>query len=433
MTLLYLLQGLANFSFYGLKSLLFLYLTQDLAFPLTDAFNLMAACLALSYGLKLVGGLIPQYLMPMSTSLRSSLFLTLVGVAGLASAEQPLLLPALAFFTIGSGLLRPLIPLIMDRLILPSNRQETYTTFYSVLNVGSFFGFVCCGAAGYFFDRTTAFYLPLIALSIAFFLSYWVKDFGSSKKRPNMYMLLLITLITLTILYFLHLEALWFVLPTLMIGTLLIYGFLYYQASASDKKALRTCFSYALCVVIFVALTDHASGSILVFIERVLRPEFIPAPALVALDPLFVILLAFWVKRNSFEISSRLHLGFLSVAGLFGLLLIIALTKSSFLWLIPVFCLLAFAELLVMPLCLERIFNQSPPHLIGFLAPLWSLAISYGTFLSGKSAALVFSFVSDIPQGFSLIYGGCLGVAVGVALFFSDFKKNISLSPLTNE
>lgn len=416
-------------------------MTEDLGLSLPDVMNLMAVLLSLSYGLPIIGGLLPHYLVSLPVSLRGSLFLILISLALLSFNNQLFLIPALGFFVCGNGLFKPIIPMMLDEICSPSadDRQNTYSYFYGVLNAGSFLGFFGCGIVGYLFGRGTGFYLPLITMALAFVLSLTVKD--TSKKHRSLlktavlFPLILISLILLVTLYLQHLESLWFVIPLMILTTIILYAGVYGRSQATEKVALRSCFLYALCMMLFVSLVEQTTGSALIFIERVFqrtmdlgfwRIEEIPTAVIKSLDPLFILFLIFGIKFpqwvHQFSILKQLKLGFMSLTGVFSIMLLLSLwaiytgDKISISWIFPSFFLLAIGELSVIPTCLERILKNAPASLKGFCAPLWSLATSYGSFMAGKSAALSFQLMSEPIQGFALIYGWCLAGAIGMVV-----------------
>lgn len=415
--------------------------------PIPDVFNLMGACLSLSYALPLAGGLLSQYVVSLPVALRGSLILILLSSGVLMMGGQDFLILALTLFACGNGLFKPLVPLVLDRWIGSSSheRPTVYTRFYGVLNVGSFLGFICCGFVTHFYGPAAAFALPFFAIFLACLLSFKKMD---SEKTPfsslALYFLILSALIGLVMVYLHYLHALGFVFPLIMMGTISVYGIIYYRASLLDRVTIRHCYGYAACVMSFITMAEQATSSIILFMEHFLQREIVvgvlgqitfPVVALKALDPFVVIILVFGLNyaeriRNK-TVFQQIQQGYGALILVFGILVGVAsaasysATKMSVYWILPVFILMAMAELSVLPRCLGRLLELTPPHLKGFFAPLWSLSISYGAFLSGKIATFSFGHTASEASGFALIYGICLGMVVIMSggIFWYRLKK----------
>jgi POT family proton-dependent oligopeptide transporter len=145
-----------RFAFYGMKALLFLYLTQHHAFTDANGYLLLGTYAGLAYALPLVGGLIADRWLGMRKAVIFGGILLVVGQLGMAwtghAAERiadgsriadgtaiQIMYASLAFIAMGVGFLKPNISTIVGRLYAEKDarRDSAFTIFYMGINVGA--------------------------------------------------------------------------------------------------------------------------------------------------------------------------------------------------------------------------------------------------------------------------------------------------------
>ena len=155
-----------RFAFYGMKALLFLYLTQHHKFDDASGYLLLGTYAGLAYALPLLGGLLADRYLGMRKAVLFGGLLLVLGQLGMAytgDAAQGLqgqatpdafavqvMYFSLALIGVGVGFLKPNISTIVGRLY-PDNdprRDSGFTIFYMGINVGAALSSIVVGYVG---------------------------------------------------------------------------------------------------------------------------------------------------------------------------------------------------------------------------------------------------------------------------------------------
>lgn len=152
-----------RFAFYGLKALLFLYLTQHHLFSDKNGYLLLGTYAGLAYALPVVGGLLADKYLGMRKAVTFGGTLMAFGMLGMAykgtqaSAESgadlvalQVMYASLALVAVGVGFLKPNISTIVGRLYIDSDprRDSAFTLFYMGINLGAIFSSLFVGWIG---------------------------------------------------------------------------------------------------------------------------------------------------------------------------------------------------------------------------------------------------------------------------------------------
>ena len=152
-----------RFAFYGLKALLFLYLTKHHAFTDKDGYILLGTYAGLAYALPVVGGLLADKYLGMRKAVSFGGFLMAIGMLGMAyrgHAATPdagadafavqVMYASLALVAVGVGFLKPNISTIVGRLYSDTDprRDSAFTIFYMGINLGAFISSLFVGWVG---------------------------------------------------------------------------------------------------------------------------------------------------------------------------------------------------------------------------------------------------------------------------------------------
>jgi POT family proton-dependent oligopeptide transporter len=144
-----------RFSFYGMKALLFLYLTKYHLFNDSDGYVLLGTYAGLAYALPLLGGMIADRWLGMRKAVLFGGALLVLGQLGMAWTGDPatgsvgaatrdalaiqIMYLSLALIAVGVGFLKPNISTIVGRLYADNDprRDSGFTIFYMGINVGA--------------------------------------------------------------------------------------------------------------------------------------------------------------------------------------------------------------------------------------------------------------------------------------------------------
>ena len=135
-------------SYYGMRALLVLYLTNKLGYVRKDALGLYATYTGLVYLTPLLGG----YLADKFLGQRKSVFIggLLMALGHFAMAFEPWLYEALGLIILGNGFFKPNISTMVGQLYPPGDERKdsAYTIFYMGINTGAFLAPILCGYLG---------------------------------------------------------------------------------------------------------------------------------------------------------------------------------------------------------------------------------------------------------------------------------------------
>jgi proton-dependent oligopeptide transporter, POT family len=137
-----------RFSYYGMRALLVLYLTNHLDVARANALDIYATYTGLVYLTPLLGGyLADRYLGQRKAILIGGI---LMALGHFAMAFEPLLNLALGLLILGNGFFKPNISTMVGQLYPQgdSRRDSAYTIFYMGINLGAFFSPLVCGTLG---------------------------------------------------------------------------------------------------------------------------------------------------------------------------------------------------------------------------------------------------------------------------------------------
>ncbi|MBL8680006.1 MAG: peptide MFS transporter [Myxococcales bacterium] len=137
-----------RFSYYGMRALLVLYMTQHLHYERANALEIYALYTGLVYLTPLIGGALADSLL----GRRKAVLIggVLMALGHLAMAFEPLLFHALGLLIVGNGFFKPNISTIVGGLYSEGDnrRDGGFTIFYMGINLGAFFSPIVCGFLG---------------------------------------------------------------------------------------------------------------------------------------------------------------------------------------------------------------------------------------------------------------------------------------------
>ena len=135
-----------RFSFYGMKTLLMLYMINHFFWSQENASHLMAVYTFLCYALPVVGGLIADHWLGSKRSVLAGGILLAMGHIVMAIEVMWCFYTALALIIAGVGLLKPNVSTQVGSLYRPGDprRDGAFTIFYMGINIGAFFGPLLC-------------------------------------------------------------------------------------------------------------------------------------------------------------------------------------------------------------------------------------------------------------------------------------------------
>jgi len=408
-----------RFAFFGVRSLLILYMTGELLFSDQHSFCLYGTFMALTYATSILGAVLCDLVLGKRHAIILGSTLMCIGYGLLALNSGLFFYGALCFLAVGSGFFKPNIMAFVGSIYPKNNshRDAGFTLFYVAINIGGFIAPLLCGYIGFRYGWTYAFLLALSTMATGLILM--IKEFSEpiillpqAKKFNLKHAAYIVVLLSIPLSYIVLIKCAYmnYMMSLVALGTASAFIALFVRSTLEERKALIGISTLMVFSIAFFALYEQAGSSLTLFAERnVDRQVFgfsIPTGQLQSLDPAFIILLGplfaqLWIylsrtNRDPFP-PIKFALGLFQVGlGFIALVVGIKLTDSHHIalsWLILAYLLHTSGELCISPVGLSMITKLAPKRIVSMTVSLWFLVLSFGHYVAGFIAQL-----SSAPQ-----------------------------------
>ncbi|MBU3643729.1 MAG: peptide MFS transporter [Candidatus Methylopumilus sp.] len=465
-----------RFSYYGMRSLLVLYLINSLSYTRDNALALYGIYTGLVYLTPIYGGAIADKYLGKRRALLIGAFLMVLG--HFCMAFESLLYLALGLLIVGNGFFKPNTSSLVGDLYGPGEegkRSAGYSIFYMGINLGAFLAPLVAGTLGEKVGWHYGFACAGVGMTIGVIQLLMGQDkLGRAGLKEHQNPVdfsdaqLLLTWVgasvafVCAIIYGFQFFSPWLELLSktqkVMLELSLLAGILVYllnsksnshseassqipeshsPISQSEWARVIAIFIVMLFVIVFWTGFEQAGGTMTLFADKNTDRELfgflIPASAFQAINPALIILLAplfsfIWTKLDSSKYSLSdvgkqslgmivLGLGFVVMSHAQNLSDTVGLIGPE--WLFMVYAIHTLGELMLSPTGLAMVSRVSPAKLSALLMGVWLLSSAVAGYLSGILEAILRN--SD----FSLYpFLATVSISAGVLLFL--------LSPLLN-
>lgn len=431
---LFLTEMWERFTFYGMRALLVLFMTNVMRKADGEANLIYGAYQALVYALPLFGGIIADKLLGHRRAIYFGGITMAIGSLLLAAPAEWTFYLGMGFVACGNCYFKPNISTIVGDLYAEGDprRDSAFTIFYAGINIGALGGGALCGWIAY--APWGGWRLAFGCASVFLLLGLLIFTFGKRYLPglglpPDPALLkskavgplswewtvyacswLMIPVFALLLVRY---QAMDYIFNPLALIALI---FLIYQAFALPTTIERNKLLAAIVLIVFSVLFwgfyEQGGGSLNLYTERnvnldIFGVRFNPASVNNTLNPLLVILLSplfafLWPALERARLNPSTPLKFV-----FGLFLL-SLGFLTFVWggrnadagivrigyfVLGYFCLSA-GELCLSPIGLSMVTNLSPARLVGMMMGAWFLASAMGQFVAGKIGSLM-----AMPEG----------------------------------
>ncbi len=334
----------------------------------------------------------------------------LMAIGHFLMAVESLFFPALLFLILGNGAFKPNISTQVGSLYPPGDprRDRAFTIFYMGINLGAFFSPLVCGTLGQRFG--------------------WSYGFGAAG----------VGMVAGLSLYLLGQGAL---APDLLVRK---------EGRPQEKKRLtrdewrRIRALVLLCAlnIIFWGIYEQQGNTLQLWADRNTNWNLsgldIPSTWFQAFNPFMIFLFApllnilwSWQSRRGSEPSSigKMALGYF-LAGASYLVMILAAhstgpeERRSVAWLIGTISILTMGELYLSPIGLSLVTKAAPARMVSMMMGVWFLSSFFGNYLSG----FLGTFWERMPRDafFLMLTGLGLGGAVAIRLLGRPLERVIT-------
>jgi proton-dependent oligopeptide transporter, POT family len=396
-------------SYYGMRSLLVLYMVAPrdqggLGFSTASAAAIYGWYTALVYTLSLPGGIIADRWLGQYRAVLYGACIISAGHFCLAFSPLPCFFGGLGLIILGTGLLKPNMSSMVGSLYEPGDprRDGGFSIFYLGVNVGATLAPFVCGTLG----QKAGWHYGFSAAGVGMILGvvqYW---FGRSKLQPALDRL-----------------------ENQKRQARKSHTAARRALSSQELKRLYVVLVLFVFSAIFWAAFEQAGSSLNLFADRwtdlrVASWSF-PSSWFQALNPIFIIIFApifswLWNALGQRQPSSPAKFAYGLLLLSFGFLLLIPASsfaqsaghRVSPLWLTGVYLLHTLGELCLSPVGLSMVTKLAPPQLVGSMMGFWYLSNAAGNKLAGWIAGYFDQL--PLPQLFGRVF--LMTFAAGVVL-----------------
>ncbi|MCA0172206.1 peptide MFS transporter [Bacillus sp. RAR_GA_16] len=404
--LLFITELWERYSYYGMRSILVLYLTAELisgglGMDQGKALQLYGMYTGLVYLTPLIGGYLTDKYIGLRTAITIGGITMAIGDFTLfAVQEQWGLYTGLLLLILGNGFFKPNISTLVGELYSKNDvrKDSAFTIFYMGINLGGLISPLIAGIlyANVFYSNTGGvetfgFKYAFLASSIGMIIGQITfntlskKFLGDIGRTPSSQR------VTVT--------------PKGKAQPL----------TKLEKKRTAVIFILALFTIVFWTGFEQAGASFTLytrdFIDRTIFGYEVPVSFFQSLNPLFILLLApfvsaLWIKlskskRGDFSVPTKMAFGLILLG--FGFMVMVpavmmtgsdaqdTAVKASMMFMIVTYLLNTLGELALSPIGLSAVSKISPVKIASLLMGMWFLSNAVANYLAGQIAALTTS------------------------------------------
>ncbi len=417
-----------RFSFYGMRGMLYVFMTSQLLMKDTDANLQYGATQAWVYAFTFIGGLFADKIFGFRKSLFWGGLLMIVGSIILAISPKELFFIGVSFTIVGTGFFKPNISSMVGKLYKEDdNRRDAgFSLFYAGVNLGALIGgYICIAVANgnlwtsfvpvnLRWNYAFGFASVVMIISLVTFIQTQ-KSLGqiglsplthltASKRKLYEYVTYFGSLLIIPIIMVMVSNTDYTDYFMYIIGPISILYLVYEMKgfSVAQNKKLIAAVIFMLFSVVFWAFFEQSGGSLSAFAvsnlnNTVLGVTFDPNGVNNAANSLFVIVFAalvglvwLWMNKRKIEPNTVVKFGiaFLFLAAGFYVFYYTkffadafgktSLGLFSFGWFV-----ITFGELCLSPIGMSAMTKLSPPKTQAVIMGMWFLASSYGQYFAG--------------------------------------------------
>ena len=441
-----------RFSYYGMRAIFILFLTQALLFDKEHAASIYGSYTGLVYLTPLIGGYIADKYWGIRRSVFWGAIMMALGQflmffsASMLDAVQLshwLMYGGLTFLILGNGCFKPTVSSLVGQLYEPGDRRldSAYTIFYMGVNVGSFLAPLVCGYFGETGNPNDFKWGFLIAAIVTVFTvilfetqknKYLIgpdgKQLGiipdakkeqpqatktaaqstthNSKKKRN-YLLLGVLTIALAVFFYWCFGNDWisigiFTACIVFPVSILLEGSL----TKIERDRIFVIYIIAFFVIFFWAAYEQAGASLTLFAseqtDRVIFGWEMPASWIQSFNPFFVVILAaimpgvwgFLNKRGMEPASPTKQAIGLLLLSLGYLVICFAVkdvqpgVKVSLIWLTGLYFIHTMGEIALSPIGLSMVNKLTPIRFASLMMGIWHLSTATANKFAGTLSGL---------------------------------------------
>ncbi|HAZ07709.1 MAG TPA: MFS transporter [Elusimicrobia bacterium] len=328
----------------------------------------------------------------------------LMAIGHFLMASERLFFAALLFLILGNGCFKPNISTQVGNLYPEGDhrRDSAFTIFYMGINLGAMFSPLVCGTLG----QKVGWHWGFGAAGVGMIIGLCVYYFGKHLLPPDRIMKKAAA----------HEEA------------------VDHAITPTEWKAIGALVFLCMVNIVFWAVYEQQGNTLQLWADQNTRWRFfgfnVPSSWYQVFNPAFIVIFAplmdmfwGWQDKRGREPSSvtKMGIGCILLGGAF--IIMIAASKAvgpteqgSLLWLVTTTWLFTMGELYLSPIGLSLVTKVAPARMVSMLMGMWFLSSFFGNYLSGFIGGFYETMTKD--AFFTLLMA--LGVGAGLIFFAAN-------------
>jgi len=409
-----------RFSFYGMKTLLVLYMVKALLYEDHFASGVFGAYGGFAYAIPLIGGMLADRFLGYRRAIVTGGVLMAIGHFCMAVRNEYFFYGALALIATGNGFFKPNISTLVGKLYAADDprRDGAFTIFYMGINLGALLATFICGLVGEKIGWHYGFALAGVGMVAG--LTVFVRGgrhlgeqgfpprpealgqklVGGLSKLQGLYAGIVVAL---PLIAMVMAQPRWVQRGTTVVAVLALAYIVFEMIRSNDQERGRIFVLLVLMFfsVVFWSCFEQAGSSITLFTDRLVDRRFlawtIPTTQFLNLNPLFIFLLGLpfsamwtWLARKNLNPSApvKFSLGLFQLsAGFLAMIFAASQAQRAGLanpgWIVLAYVLHTTGELCLSPVGLSTITKFAPARIGGLLMGMWFLSTALAEVLAG--------------------------------------------------
>ncbi|QNR23275.1 peptide MFS transporter [Croceimicrobium hydrocarbonivorans] len=413
-----------RFCYYGMRTLLTLYLVKALFKGDADAALIYGAYTGLVYAAPVLGGRMADQFLGYRFAIILGAILMSIGEFLILGGTESWLFLGMGAIIIGNGYFKANISTIVGKLYKENDprRDSGFTIFYIGINVGALLATSVVAYVGETYGFKYGFGLAGIGMLLGMLIFWFGRDryaeaeglditpAGKKKIVGPINYVFLITLISIALVPVCYvLISKNEILQYLLLGLFVLVSYNLISSGAKEGKVWRdrmiALVIFILINIVFWAFFEQAGTSLTLFADRNVDREIfgwvMPASMTQFFNPFFIVVFGsifsvMWVKLSEMgknpSIPMKFAFGILQL-GLGFLVTLLGLTFADgfqvpLLTLVFLYLLHTTGELFLSPIGLSMVTKLAPSKISGTAMGGWFLSFAIGNFLGGQIATL---------------------------------------------
>lgn len=477
-----------RFSYYGMRTILVLYLVKYHLYSTSEASMIYGAYAGLVYMMPIIGGyMADRYLGSRKAVTFGAILLVaghaLMGFHGPASFMDgdtvvrderyiDIFFLAMALIITGVGFLKANISTIVGSLYGPNDprRDGGFSIFYMGINLGSLLSTALVGYVGEVHGWNYGFGLAGIGMLFGLMVFLWGQKYLGGRAEPKNPEILKekspiglnkewtiylfgIALVGVSWIFIQNQKLVGQMLGIsgfVMIGLILVYAFMNF--TKIERERIMVALFLIATQSVFWALFEQQAASLTLLADQQFNLNILGMNVLASqvqlLNPLFIVLLApvmawLWVTLSRKQLEPSTPGKFAIAMLLIGLGYIIFSwgmgledgSSKSFMWLVFIYLSLTVAELCLSPVGLSMVTKLSVTKIVGMMMGTWFLFSALGNYVAGWISSLTGSSEHGVDSGqldvittmdvYTTIGYASVGVGVFILILTPLLKKGM--------